>query len=1305
MRKLSAKLTAISAAVFVVLSGYWAVAKENDGPRGPGGPAPAQRLKKTAHGFVQEQRDARPPIKPVGERVKHRPSFKPLLPRDSREAQFAPDRIIVKFKGGLGANQTKASEAIAARLGLQKIRDLKLIKAQVLRITSGTPVAEAIRQLRASGLVEYAEPDYRVYASDLFPNDAHFPEQWGLHNTGQEIWGVPGTPDVDIDAPEAWQVSTGSAALVVAVIDTGVFTGHPDLAPNIWVNPGEVPGNGVDDDGNGYIDDVHGWDFYHGDNTVFDPDDGDEHGTHVAGTIAAVLNNVEGIAGIAQVKIMCLKFLGPSGGWTSDAILAIQYAADKGVKLSNNSYRGYDYSQALKDAIAASGMLFVAAAGNDASDNDIRPVYPASYDLDNILSVAAVDNQGYLAWFSNYGATSVDVAGPGVDVISTVPPEEVVGAAVESDTGTYRTVFWGFGLEDVDGAGNRADAMSRALNHLGVAQGAQVMLVDNDGSEGGDPNCTSFYTQALQSLGVPYTVCVVPAGGAGPSPQEMLEFAAVIWQTGRYEVLSYAAMNNLAAYLSAGGRLLLAGQDAIYSWDAVNWFAPNYLHVLWFDEGTSLTQVTGVPGTAYEGASYILGGTDSGWGPGKWRDLVEAADAFGYVDLEYPGTPASYAYLSGTSMATPHATGVAALVWSRWPGITDPVVVKRQIMGTVKRLEDLQGRTVTGGMVDAYYALTREINDDIPGEPYPGPDQTVTGSIHETDDPDDVYSVYLRAGERIYATLSGPADADFDLYLYAPTATTVKTGEGIVAASDQYGTSNEAMSYTAPVDGVYYLDVWAFAGSGSYTLYAFWGNGPGLYEESNEAIRYTGPWDTVYDPSFSGGQAKTADRMATATLNFTGAGVRWIAFKGPNQGIGEVFVDGDPPVRVDLYSPTMQYQQVVFERRDLTLAPHTITVRWTGRFSPGNKKTSTAVNLDAFFVMLDNVPPSPPTNLVATPNGNHDVLLTWNPNAESDLAGYNVYRGTASGGPYTKINSGLVTGNQFVDAGLPYGRYYYVVTAVDTSANESGYSNEATPYTVVGLGLVEDSNPAVLYQGSWLVANSPNFSGGTLHYSCSSGISAQLYFEAPNVKWIALKSPWYGIARVYIDGVEVATVDLYAPSVQYRQVVFTASGLGPGVHSIRIERTGLKNPSALGTYMCLDAFGVFATDTFEDNSPAISYTTTWSVSTNPSHSGGTLRYTNNSGAAAQLTFVGHAVKWKALKSPYYGIARVYIDGTLDAEVDLYSPTAQYQQVVYEKQSLTEGSHTIRIERTGNKNASALAAYISLDAFIVSRYTP
>ena len=278
-------------------------------------------------------------------------------------------------------------------------------------------VGEIMDFLKDMPGIESVEPNYIVSKAQV-PNDPSFTQLWGLNNTGQ----TGGTPDADIDAAEAWDITTGSNVLV-GVIDTGVDYNHPDLINNIWTNPGEIAGDGIDNDGNGFIDDIHGWDFAFND---ADPFDGDGHGTHVAGTIAAQGNNGIGVSGVSwSAEILPIKFLDDTGfGSIFNAIQAVEYATMMGVDLTNNSWSGGGFNQGLYDAIEAAGQagqLFIAAAGNNGQNTDFSPRYPASYNLDNIISVAATDHNDQLAGFSNYGSTSVDLAAPGVSVYSTSP--------------------------------------------------------------------------------------------------------------------------------------------------------------------------------------------------------------------------------------------------------------------------------------------------------------------------------------------------------------------------------------------------------------------------------------------------------------------------------------------------------------------------------------------------------------------------------------------------------------------------------------------------------------------------------------------------------------------------------------------------------------------------------------------------------------------------------------------------------------------------------------------------------------------
>ena len=363
----------------------------------------------------------------TGDQAPRGSSDKPSFPAPD-DAEFKSDKIIVKVEDDTSDAEL---DQLNRENGARTEEDLPRSDVSVVDLPRDLPVEEAVEVYENAPEVEYAEPDFLLAPSQTTTaNDPEYGKLYGLNNTGQNS----GTVDADVDAPEAWSTSTGDPATLVAVIDEGVDINHPDLRDNIWVNADEVAGNGVDDDNNGYVDDRNGYDFANNDASVYDPDpisgSGDEHGTHVAGTIAGEGNNTLGVAGVSwRASIMPLKFLGPNGGYTSDAVEAINYAVRNGAKISNNSWGGGGYSQTLRDAIAnadASGHLFVAAAGNGGADgvgddNDATPSYPASYDVPNVVSVAATDRTDALAGFSNFGASSVDVAAPGVQILSTLP--------------------------------------------------------------------------------------------------------------------------------------------------------------------------------------------------------------------------------------------------------------------------------------------------------------------------------------------------------------------------------------------------------------------------------------------------------------------------------------------------------------------------------------------------------------------------------------------------------------------------------------------------------------------------------------------------------------------------------------------------------------------------------------------------------------------------------------------------------------------------------------------------------------------
>jgi hypothetical protein len=367
----------------------------------------------------------------------HLESLEDRLVLSVAAGESLPGQWITKFDGLAGSVVEQRSVLIQrmAAAGVQGVTvDQSLGLPGMFTLKTAQPLALDWMTSALQGVAgfQFVEAD-RVITSAAMPNDTSFGSLWGMHNTGQTIGGSTGTADVDIDAPEAWDISTGSSNVIVGVIDTGIDFTHPDLNDNIFVNPGEIPGNGIDDDANGFVDDWRGWDFYSNDNN---PTDDNGHGTHVSGTIGAEGNNGIGVAGVNwDVTILPLKFLGSSGtGSVSAAISAVNYATmmrNRGfnIQVTNNSWGSGTYDAGLQAAIDAqrqAGILFVAAAGNGGSDNigdnnDTWPNYPSNFPLDNILAVAAITNQNQRALFSNYGATTVDLAAPGQAVYSTVP--------------------------------------------------------------------------------------------------------------------------------------------------------------------------------------------------------------------------------------------------------------------------------------------------------------------------------------------------------------------------------------------------------------------------------------------------------------------------------------------------------------------------------------------------------------------------------------------------------------------------------------------------------------------------------------------------------------------------------------------------------------------------------------------------------------------------------------------------------------------------------------------------------------------
>jgi subtilisin family serine protease len=550
----------------------------------------------------------------------------------------------------------RAALRTAARTELK--RTLPVPGMQLLEVEAGQSVRGAIAALEKRAGVRYAEPNHYREATATVPDDLS-PALWALRNTGQVIHGQTGTAGRDIRAVDAWDVTTGSDDVVVAVVDSGVGYDHPDLAANMWANPGEIAGNGLDDDGNGLADDVRGWDFVDHDD---DPRDLDGHGTHVAGTVAAVGNNGRGIAGVSwRARMMAVKVLGDDGRGTIESVVnGFVYAGRNGAHVVNASLGGPGPpGRAERDAVlSAPETLFVVAAGNDGKDVDITPYAPCNVEAPNLICIAATDNRDALAGFSNHGATHVDMAAPGVGIQSTVP----FSVPFEDDFETELGSRWArpAGSEwDRSSTVRRSGAWSLTDSPAGhYPNDADTSIVSRSIDLSGRSGCRMGFWMSLQT-------------------QPHRDFFRVT--------------------LEAPG---LASRTVSYTGSAAGY-------------GSVV-----IP-AAFHGRSDVrvrLGLSSDGsiTGDGVYVDDLQIEDCRATSPAGYGED--SYASLSGTSMAAPHVAGAAALLRARRPGAT-VAQLRGALLAGGACAGSLAGRTVTGRRLDARGALDALTS----GAPLPGP--------------------------------------------------------------------------------------------------------------------------------------------------------------------------------------------------------------------------------------------------------------------------------------------------------------------------------------------------------------------------------------------------------------------------------------------------------------------------------------------------------------------------------------------------------------------------------------------------------
>jgi subtilisin family serine protease len=585
-------------------------------------------------------------------------------------ARYVRGEVLVKFRDEASSSGIQSLNAVA---GAREIRALSG-NARVIhqyKLEGALSVEEAVLKYRSDPAVEYAEPNY-LYWLKTIPGDAQFDSLWSLHNVGQTVNGTAGKADADIDAPEAWDISTGSPSVIVAVIDSGIAYDHPDLAPNMWKNPREIAGNGVDDDGNGLVDDVHGWDFHMNDSDPMDPLDVNPggnpgHGTHVAGIIAGAGNNGTGITGVMwTARLMALKAGGVDRSIsTAEVVSAIRYAVANNARVINASFAGPDCSLALYDTVSAAnaaGVLFVAAAGNEGSDNDNIPSFPANFSapsvcngkqraaLTNVIAVAATDENDNLASFSNFGST-VQVAAPGVKINSTKPTSKIVNVVLhnfDSDPTGIGYVFGG------------ANATWGFTNSTSFSQPNSL----SDSPTGNYRNSTDSFAM-------------------GP-----------VFSTEGQRGCRLDSRLRLQTEEGIDGVLVETSRNSGTSWQPVRAVTESsnaqFVPITWGDVAD------GVAGSRFRFRFISDERLDF---DGVYLDDVRVACVAGP-----PSGTTDYQYLDGTSMATPHVAGLAGLLLSVNPDLTVSQL-RNAILNTVDRKASLRGKVSTGGRINARAAL------------------------------------------------------------------------------------------------------------------------------------------------------------------------------------------------------------------------------------------------------------------------------------------------------------------------------------------------------------------------------------------------------------------------------------------------------------------------------------------------------------------------------------------------------------------------------------------------------------------------
>ncbi|KNY30125.1 S8 family serine peptidase [Pseudobacteroides cellulosolvens] len=932
------------------------------------------------------------------------------------EAKVSKKEVIVKYKNK--AKRTTVKERITSKRSARKLMSKKYLdnfQMEVVEIEDGESMDSILDELKSDPDIEYAQPDFKLNSYVVPQDDDRYAEQWGLSNSGQNVMGQVGTAGVDIRANEAWDLTMGSENITVAVIDSGIDIKHKDLSNNIYTNAEEIV-NGIDDDGNGFVDDVNGWDFANNDNSVYDSESQDSHGTHVAGIIAAGVNN-SGITGISPlVKVLPIKFINGSNGYTSDALNAISYAESMGATIANISWGGNEYNPALKEAIEKSGMVFVCAAGNMGTYVDSDPIYPACFGLSNIISVAAVDNRGELASFSSYGSR-IDVAAPGVNILSTLPGNKYGYMSGTSMAAPFVSGVAAL-MSSVDINLSVAQIKSRIRNNVTKISGLEGKV-----STSGLLNAKlSILNQA--PIGEPSST-ILPTPTLIPGEkQSPTDYSVSL--AGNHKVNKPIVRKSnlfIDSLLKNPNNNVLNTKDGINN-ISISRMKGNYLAVTWTTDVDSGSEV-------YYGKSNLLEKNI------KVNELTKKHQ----IILKESNTE-EIKFLKLVSITKDNQEYSTQVL-----NVKDYVVDMGGTAPSVpEKVEIKRGLTSLQDVSTLSYIMDNNANHSF-SSPQLINQGTVFGTM-DTTYAQDIYSISLQASTAYKFTLTGIAQGDdYDLYLY--------NSSGIEIGRSTYSSNyDESITYTPTVTGTYFISVEKFTfGSSSqhhnYQLMAYATNNSPDSFEPNDSEDTAKPItvNTTINPTlnistdedwFELNTAKTGKISVTMKSIPVNCDYDVEVYKGDGSLIGGSYASSnkDEVSACLINAPGKYYIRVysysgfspsdTYELKAVVVTPD--------EFEPNEKlndvmsESRPEINLEtSSYGTIDNVDDTDCYSFLVSRNTKVSVKLQNVPYGTD----YDVYLYSYEGGEFVEVGRSTVPGNsdENIEVDLSTGKYYLKVNS------------------------------------------------------------------------------------------------------------------------------------------------------------------------------------------------------------------------------------------------------------------------------------